>query len=35
MNRAMAAALRLEARLLARLTFPFGLSAIVLAQKPD
>ncbi|HXG66333.1 MAG TPA: methyltransferase domain-containing protein [Blastocatellia bacterium] len=35
MNRAMVAALRLEARLLARLTFPFGLSAIVLAQKPE
>lgn len=34
MNRRFRAALGLEARLLSRLSFPFGLSAIVLAQKP-
>ncbi|HJQ71497.1 MAG TPA: class I SAM-dependent methyltransferase [Blastocatellia bacterium] len=34
MNRGLAAALKLEARLLKRVTFPFGLSAIALAEKP-
>jgi SAM-dependent methyltransferase len=34
MNRGFAATLKLEARLLKRITFPFGLSAIALAEKP-
>jgi ubiquinone/menaquinone biosynthesis C-methylase UbiE len=33
MNKTFAAALKLEARLLARLSFPFGLSVIILAEK--
>lgn len=33
-NRALLAALKLESRLLSRLNFPFGLSAIALATKP-
>jgi SAM-dependent methyltransferase len=34
MNRGLAATLKLEARLLKRMRFPFGLSAIALAEKP-
>jgi SAM-dependent methyltransferase len=34
MNSGLAATLKLEARLLKRVTFPFGLSAIALAEKP-
>ena len=33
MNKTFAAALKLEARLLSRLSFPFGLSVIILAEK--
>lgn len=33
MNKSFAAALKLEARMLSRLSFPFGLSVIILAEK--
>jgi len=33
MNKTLGAALKLEARMLAHLSFPFGLSVIALAEK--